>query len=1092
MPGRLVAKDEIIRAVWPGLTVSDASIAQCVSEIRSALRDREQRIIRTVLGRGYLFAASLSRPMAGAGPTQYAAPAHTSRAAVAAPSAAPAPSESVAQPPAGELQQPGPVIAPQAAERRHLTALSCEWTEFAALAARLDPEDLRVQMAAFHQRCTDVIERHRGSVARSVDDGMLAYFGHPVASEHDAENAVRAGLELLDGAPRRLAGPVAGLRIGVASGVVVMGERAAERSLAVGLTPHLARRLHAAAEPGSLVIDDATRRLLGGLFAYGDAEPVALDGRTEPVKAWRVLAAGTTASRFEALRAERVTALVGRQEQVELLARRWQSARRHDGQVVLLSGEPGIGKSRLAAAMIDRIVAEPHVCVRWFCSPHHAGSALYPIIRQLECAAGIASGDDPAGRLDKLDALLDETSTSPQDRSTLADLLSVSAAGRYPALDQTPQERRRRTLDALMRRLEAQARRAPVMAVFEDIQWIDPTSLDLLGRMIESCARLRVLLVVTSRLEVTPPWVGQAHVTLLTLNRFAPRECLSLISQIADIDRLDSDLVDAIVTRSDGVPLFLEELTAAVLEAGASAAQDVPASLQAPLTARLDRLGPAREVAQIGAVIGRAFSADLVAAVAGRDEAELAAALDRLTESGLVLRQGTLPEATFVFRHALIRDAAYGALLREARCELHARIAETLLRHRPHTSDTEPEVLARHYGEAGLLPEATLWWRKAGEQALRNAAFEEAVAHLGKAIGIADRAARDGTPAITPAERLALQIAYGQALLWARSMDETIAAFAAARELAGGLEDRSERFSAYYGLWAGSLMRADLSQARKMAETFLRDAGPRTGSAEAGVAHRILGTTFWYLAELPRARVHLERALAIYDPQRDRGLAVRFSQDPGPPAMACLALTLWVLGEPDQARRLADQAVAQAAEGGHVPTLAYVRTFALSLALLQGDAERAQALGDTLVRLCSEHGLTHLAYASTYRLSARWRLGKQRDGLREMRRAIEHLRGRGARLGLPRFLTILAEMETQAGEVEAALTSIDSALAEAARSGESWYDAETHRARGEALLRRGPADLGAAEAAFRRAAAIAERQGARGFALRAARSLASL
>ncbi len=1118
--GRLILKQEIIQAVWPDVAVTDGSLTQCVRDVRVALRDDGQEIIRTVSRRGYLFDAAV----ATAAPDSLRRAAPVRRADVA-----PAPRtrdmrdpDAVARGLVAEADQPLP------AERRQLTVLACEWLGLAARAARLDPEDLHAEVAARHRRCREIVERYHGHVARALDHEVLVYFGHPVASEHDAERAVSAGLELLARAAETPAGPTGNalssdpvdgsdaplpLRIGVASGLVVTFDRTeggTPQRAAMGAPLHLARHLAAGAEPGRLLIDQTTHRLIGGLFAYDHSSPLPLDGGSAGLQAWRVLGPGRVESRFEALRADRRTALVGREEETDLLLRRWPRAKGADGRVVLIGGEPGIGKSRLAAALLDRVAAEPHARLRFFCSPHHSGSALHPIIQGLERAAGFAPDDEASAKRDRLDALLARTSTPSEDRAVLADLLSVPRDGRYPVLDFTPVERRRRTIDAMTRWLEAKAREQPVIVIFEDVHWIDPTSLDVLAAIVDRIARLRVLLMISFRPDFAPPWVGAPHVTMLTLGRLAPRESRDLIAQVAGEEPLPGTAVDEIVRRSDGVPLFVEELTKAVVgtvsgKSTTAAAADlirtatdvdsVPATLSASLTARLDQLGGAREVAQIGAVIGREFSYPLLAAVAGRSDADLADALDRLADAGLVRADGAPPHAILLFKHALIQDAAYAMLPREARRDLHARIARAIDESFPQIRDAEPELLAHHYFAAEMLPPAIACWTRAGQAALGRAAFAEAVAHLGRAIEIADRAAQAGTPATSASVRLALQTAYGQALLWARGYGapETIAAFTRAKELAAAVEGASERCAAYYGLCAGSLLRGELAAAREHAEAFLHEVQARPASVEAALARDALGVTAWYQGDFAGARMQYEQALACRDAEEDRDAVARFGLDPFPAAMVDLAVALWPLGEADRARRLAEDAIALAAAAQQVPTLVYVHSHKLVFEMLRRDARRALPHAQAVMHLARGHGLTlHLAYTRVYLGWIRWQLGERQEGPAEMRDAIERLREHGVRLVLPWCVAMLAELEMAAGEPASALATVEAALAEGRLTGEHWHDAESHRLRGMMLARHDPPDIAAAEHALRAAIAIAQRQSAPTFALRAALSLAEL
>jgi class 3 adenylate cyclase len=584
--------------------------------------------------------------------------------------------------------------SPTDAERRQVTVMFSDLVGSTALSARMDPEDLREVISAYQKCVAETVHRFDGFVARYLGDGVLVYFGYPQAHEDDAERAVRAGLELIAAVTGLKTRASLQTRVGIATGLVVVGDLIVgsgdtqERDI-IGETPNLAARLQSIAEPNMVVIAESTRRLLGNLFELQHLGARDLKGIAGPVQASVALRPSSVASRFEALRASGLTDLVGREEECELLLQRWSRAKTGEGQVVLLSGEPGIGKSRLTAALLERLAAEPHIRLRYFCSPQHTDSALFPIIGQMQRAAGMAHDDTPGARLDKLDALLAQTSTAIEDAALIAEMLSLPNDGRYPALDLAPPERRQRTLDALVRQLEALTRSNPVLLIFEDAHWTDPTSLELFSRTVDRIRTLRVLLIVTFRPEFEPPWIGRPYVTPLTINRLAEREVGAMIDRLVGNKLIPASVRLDIIERTDGIPLFVEEMTKAVLEADSQRAAErtvaavpspalaVPASLHASLMARLDRLGPAKEVAQIGAAIGREVSHALLAAVMRKPEPELASALDRLIGAGLLFRQGVPPYATYLFKHALVRDAAYGTLLRERRRALHARIAKT-------------------------------------------------------------------------------------------------------------------------------------------------------------------------------------------------------------------------------------------------------------------------------------------------------------------------------------------------------------------------------------------------------------------------------
>src|ERR1700730_9956868 len=672
--------------------------------------------------------------------------------------------------PSAEVTPLGPPI--DSAERRQVTVVFSDLVGSTALSACMDPEDLREVIAAYHKCAAEIVRRFGGFVSQYLGDGVLVYFGYPEAHEDDAERAVRAGLELIAEVGGLNTRVLLQTRVGIATGVVIVGDLvdaggSQERGI-IGETPNLAARLQGLARPNMVVIAESTRKLLGNLFELEELGIKELKGIAGSVRVWAVLRASSVESRFEALHASGLTALVGREEEFELLLRRWSRAKSGEGQVVLLSGEAGIGKSRLTAAMLERLATEQHTRLRYFCSPQHTDSALYPVIGQLERAAGLARDDTTQVKLDKLATVLAQTSTSIQDAALFAEMLSLPNDGRYPAYELTPQERRQRTMEALIGQLEALARQNPVLMIFEDAHWTDPTSLEVFGRTVDRIRTLRLLLIVTFRPEFEPPWIGQPHVTALTINRLTEREVGAIIDRIVGNKRLPASIRQDIIERTDGIPLFVEEMTKAVLEAESEGAAEhvaaavpspvraVPASLHASLMARLDRLGPAKEVAQIGAAIGREVSPSLLAASVGKPEAELTSALDRLVQSGLLFRQGVPPHASYLFKHALVQDTAYGTLLREPRRALHARIADVLESQFAEIAANQPELLARHCTEAGLIEKSAGLWGKAGQRSLARSALVEAAEQLTRALD--QIAALPATPALRH-ERIKLQIA---------------------------------------------------------------------------------------------------------------------------------------------------------------------------------------------------------------------------------------------------------------------------------------------------------------------------------------------
>jgi class 3 adenylate cyclase/tetratricopeptide (TPR) repeat protein len=991
------------------------------------------------------------------------------------------------------------------AERRQLTILFCDLVGSTELSARLDPEDMGRVIHAYQQCCAEVVKRWDGHIAKYMGDGVLALFGYPQAHEDDGERAVRAGLEMTAAVGRLQVDDVfLAARVGIATGQVVVGELfgegTAQEQRVVGETPNLAARLQSLAEPGTVVVAAGTRRLLGGLFELADLGPTRLKGFAEPLAAFRVVSEGRAQGRFEALRGQRLTPLVGREHELGLLLDRWTLARGGEGQVVLLSGEPGIGKSRLTQALLERMAAEPHIRLRYYCSPYHTNSALQPVIEQLQRAAGFAPDDRADAKLDKLEAVLRQSSAEVVEVAPLlVALLSLPSDGRYPPLNFTPEAQKAKTFEALLAQLEGLAVGRPVLMVFEDAHWIDPTSAELFGQVIDRVARLPVLLVITFRPEFTPPWSGHAHVSSLTLSRLSRRQGTAIIEGLTGGKALPPEVIGQVLAKTDGVPLFVEELTQMVLESGLLRdAGDhfdlpgtlpelaIPATLSDSLMARLDRLAPVKEVAQTAAVIGREFSYQLLAAVSPLPQPGLSAALDQLVGSELIFCRGSPPEAAYSFKHALVQDAAYQSLLRSRRQQLHAKIAEVL---EERFEDTRPEILARHCTEAGLTDKAVTYWHLAGTRAIELSAYREAINHLERAqkllLTLPAAPERD-------ARELDLQLALGAAWIPAKaySADEVRRAYGRAVELSRRVGNADQRFVALRGLWNNHLMRVELNAAKELA-VQLRDAAEETRDAERRlVAERAAGSGLMALGEHRQANACFRRGIALYDPDRHKHLVERYGEDSG---LWCYCYAAWTddwLGHRDRALDETRRAI-EIARKLTTSTLVMVLSNAALVHQFRRELDATLGCAEETILLADQLGMVQLhAWASIHKGWALACAGRPEDGLAEIEAALATWRAIGGLNNRTHFLNLFAEACRLAGEPDAGMAALDEAEEISRRVDLHAHDAETHRRRGELHLALGRA--ADAETSWLRAIEVARSQSTKTLELRVATNLARL
>ena len=1005
---------------------------------------------------------------------------------------------------------PRPAPAPRAeAERRQLTVMFADLVGSTALSTRLDPEDLREIIGAYHRCCAEQIEKFGGFVARYMGDGVLAYFGYPRADEDDAERAVCAGLALVAAVAGLDAGPEARLRVrvGIATGLVIVGdligEGASQEHGVVGETANLASRLQALAEPNTVVIDGSTRRLVGGLFEYLALGSMSITGFSDPVPVWRVVGASAVDSRFEALRVAR-TPLLGRDEEIELLMRRWQQIKRGDGSVVLISGEAGIGKSRLAETVVERLSDDPHIRLRRFCSPHHQDSALFPTISQLERAAEFRRDDTDQQRLDKLEALFVEASADLSEAVPLiADLLSVPVGNRYPPLSLTPQKRKEKTLGVLLAQLEGLAARRPVLMVFEDVHWIDPSSLDLLDLIVDRVATLRVLLIITFRPEFAPAWIGRSHVTLISLSRLPRQQRAEMIMRVTGGKALPQEIAEHIIDRTDGVPLFIEELTKAVIESGMlTDAGDhfdargpvprlaIPTSLQASLLARLDRLAPVREMAQIGAALGRSFSHELISAVAAMPQRQVDGALAQLVGAELVFQRGTPPDAEYTFKHALVQDAAYSTLLRGRRRQIHARIATTLESQFPEIVATQPQLMAHHCTEAGFNEKAVSYRLKSGQQAVARSAMTEAVSQLQRGLELLANMPEESRPV---QHELDLQIALGRALMATSGYSAPVVAdtLVRARALAERF-DRPDRLAPLlYFQWGFHMVRAEHELAVSLAEQMEKLGQTRKDQTTLLLGHYIHGASCYFRGEFATARALLELCDGLRDPAARAICAAIAVADPHAASLGHLALTLALLGHLDQGRARVDEALSEARRLDHPFTVAFVLSKVCAVEAAAGLPHDARRHAEELEALSNEHGFPlWLGLGLLQQGRSLTTLGQAQDGLVVLARGLSVLRAAGAVVHTPLALCFLAEAHTKVGHLQEGQNCLVEAAQLIETTDERSSEAELHRLRGDLMNARG--DHAAAEQNYHRALAVAKRQSTKTLELRAATSLARL
>ncbi len=983
------------------------------------------------------------------------------------------------------------------AERRQVTVLFCDLVGSTELANVLDPEDASALLRRYQDACAGAVARFDGFVAKYMGDGVLGYFGYPSAQEHAAENAVRAALALVDAAGRiqRPDRRACQVRIGIATGLVVIGEligtgSARERSI-VGDTPNLAARLQALADPNAIIIGPRTHRLLADRFEYKSLGERMLKGFAAPVPVWRVVCEASAESRFAATRAAGRGAFVGRSEESSLLIERWRLAKEGSGQAVFISGEAGMGKSRLAEALHDRIASERCYRVTCQCTPYHTNSALHPVIRHLERAAGFGASDTDDAKLAKLEVMLGVTSagTAPPAAALIADLLSLPV-DRYPPIELAPPQRKAATLAALVEILTRLATDAPVLLLLEDAHWIDPTTKELWTRLIDSIAATRLLALVTARPEFVSPWSGRAHAASLELTRLTAEQAAELATGIAGTRTLEPDLVTEIVAKSDGVPLYVEELTRSVLESSTPDRPAVPATLQDSLLARLDRLGPAKEVAQVAAVIGQQFSHALLAAVVSYPAAELAAALLRLMETGLAYRRGGhAGEASYSFKHALVRDVAYENLLRARRAQLHERIGRALAENFASIAESEPELLAHHFHHAGLFDLALTYRERAGDRAMARSSYPEAVAHFSAALA---EVAQLPAGADRTKRELALLLKLGPPITIVKGIQhsETEDMYRRALERASALGDETGRFKATWGLWFSGLVGRRLDLARLRAEDLMT-LGHKSGDGDLLLeGFHCRWSTASFRGEVAAALDAAREGVQRYDRTKHAWMGPVFGgHDPGVCAYCIVAMSLAVMGRNAASVPLLERAIALSEELGHANSRAHALQNALIIQQLAHDCPVVGRYAQRAIDLADKYNLTPQRAHAT--MLSGWALAMAGDvdaGVAAME--AEYPRASAVGPFFRYYAALLAEGMEKAGRFADALAVLRPALATVTEPGVGVFVSELYRLQGLCLLGVDGGNGGEAMHSLRTAIAVAKQQGAALLELRAAVSLA--
>jgi class 3 adenylate cyclase/predicted ATPase len=1002
------------------------------------------------------------------------------------------------------------------AERRQLTVMFCDLVESTKLSAQLDPEDYRSVVRAYQAACTEVIQYYEGYTAQFLGDGVLVYFGYPRAHEDDAHRAVRVGLGILNALGelntrlQQAQGIQLAIRVGVHTGLVVVGEMGGagrQEQLALGEVPNICSRIQGLAAPNTIAMSEATYRLVQGYFVCQDLGAQSLRGVTESMHVYQVLSESGATSRLDVVQPRGLTPLVGRESEVTLLLERWEQAKSGQGQVVLLTGDAGIGKSRLVQMLKDHVANESHV--RWECrsAEYSQNTALFPLTDLFQRLWQFQAEDTPDVKLEKLAHALSQYRLPLEESVPLfAPLLSLPLPeDRYPALHLSPQRQRQKTLETIVAILLEHAERHPVLFILEDLHWADPTTLELLNLVLDQTPTSSLLVLLTCRPYFQPAWHHRSYLTEITVNRLSRTQVEQIVTDMTDGKTFPAEVLQQIIARTDGVPLFVEELTKAILESGSLKEVDghyeltgsfatfaIPATLQDSLMSRLDRLVSAKGIAQMGATIGRQFAYDLLHAVSQLDDTTLQRELGRLVEAELLYQRGLPPQATYVFKHALIQDAAYESLLKSTRQHYQQRIAEVLEAQFPETAEGQPELLAHHYTEAGLIEQAVRYWHQAGQSAIQRSAHVEAIAHLRQ--GLALLQTLPETPQRLQRE-VDLLIALGASLLATKGFPapEVRQTYLRAQQLCQSLDNPHQLFPVVRGLWHYYYVRAEYQTAHALGEQLLTLAQQVHDAAMLVAAHRALGTTLFMLGAGAAAHTHFTQGMALYAPQQHRASVFLYGDDEGVICHISAAWTLWYLGYPDQALAQSDEAVSLAQQVAHPFSLVYTLGLSAIFHSFHRGVHALQECADAAISLATEQGFPFwIAVCSMLHGWARAHQGRAQEGVEQIIHGLSAFRAAAGEIMRAYYLALLAEAYGTLGESETGLSVLTEALMHRDATGERWHEPELNRLKGVLLLHQSSDNQAEAETCFHDALAIARHQQAKSFELRTATSLARL